>query len=157
MPSIAKLGWCFASLGLVPAGAHVFSLFSKMRLSGADYIVSQRAYDGWNLFAVVVIGALLSTLALAIQSFRAGALFYLPHWHSFVLPRPNYFLDVHLSSQSAHGKLDPAAPGMGVDPAAMGIFPCSVAIDKTGSWRPSAQASGGQDSSRPRSLRGRKW
>lgn len=62
----------FAALALVPAGAHLFSLVSKMRLGEAAYLASQRAYDGWSLFAVVVIGALLSSLALTIALYRAS-------------------------------------------------------------------------------------
>jgi len=61
-----------AALALVPAGAHLFSLAGKLRLDAAGYLASQRAYDGWNLFAVVVIGALLSTLVLTIALYRAG-------------------------------------------------------------------------------------
>lgn len=60
-----------AALALVPAGAHLFSMISKLRLEGADYLVSQRAYDGWNLLGVVVIGALLSTIALTVALYRA--------------------------------------------------------------------------------------
>jgi hypothetical protein len=56
----------FALLCLVPAGAHLFSAWSKLRLAGPDYLVAQRAYDGWNLFAIAVIGALFTTLALAV-------------------------------------------------------------------------------------------
>lgn len=62
----------FAALALIPAGAHLFSMISKLRLDRADYLVSQRAYDGWKLFAIVVIGALISTLALSIALYRAG-------------------------------------------------------------------------------------
>jgi hypothetical protein len=62
----------FAALALVPAGAHLFSTVNKLRLNGADYLASQRAYDGWAMFAMVVIGALLSTLALTIALYRAG-------------------------------------------------------------------------------------
>ena len=61
----------FAALALVPAGAHLFSMVSKLRLDAAGYLASQRAYDGWNLFAVVVIGALLATLGLTIALNRA--------------------------------------------------------------------------------------
>ncbi len=43
-----------------------------MRLGEAAYLASQRAYDGWRLFAVVVIGALLSSLALTIALYRAS-------------------------------------------------------------------------------------
>lgn len=61
----------FAALALMPAAAHLFSMISKLRLDADDYLVSQRAYDGWNLFAVVVIGALLSTFALTFALYRA--------------------------------------------------------------------------------------
>lgn len=73
----------FALLCLVPAGAHLFSSWSKLRLGGPDYLVAQRAYDGWNLFAIAVIGALISTLALAVvlywseKPYRAVALAFL--------------------------------------------------------------------------------
>jgi hypothetical protein len=62
----------FAAAALIPAGAHLFSMASKLRLDGAAYLASQRAYDGWNLFAIAVFGALLSTLALTIALYRAG-------------------------------------------------------------------------------------
>jgi hypothetical protein len=62
----------FAALALVPAGAHLFSMVSKMRLTGTGYLISQRAYDGWNMFAIVVIGALVATLTLTIALYRSG-------------------------------------------------------------------------------------
>lgn len=62
----------FAALALVPAGAHLSSLVSKMRLSGTEYLAAQRAYDGWSLFGIVIFAALLSTLALALVSYRHG-------------------------------------------------------------------------------------
>ncbi|WP_376743621.1 hypothetical protein [Ensifer canadensis] len=61
-----------ASLALVPAGAHLFSLASKMRLSGEDYLAAQRAYDGWNLFAFIVVGAIAALLWLLMALYRAG-------------------------------------------------------------------------------------
>ena len=67
-----------ASIALIPAGAHFFSLLSKMRLTESDYLVAQRAYDGWSMFGIVVIGALLTTLALAIVLYRAGLPYLLP-------------------------------------------------------------------------------
>lgn len=62
----------FAALALVPAGSHLFSMRSKLRLDDVSYLASQRAYDRWNLFAIVVIGALLSTLSLTVAFYRAG-------------------------------------------------------------------------------------
>ena len=44
---------------LMASGAHLFSLGSKMRLSPQDYMVAQRAYDGWALFALPILAALL--------------------------------------------------------------------------------------------------
>ena len=52
---------------LVPAGAHVFELFSKMKLDAAEYRTVQQIYRGWALFGVVIFPALASTLALAIR------------------------------------------------------------------------------------------
>jgi hypothetical protein len=60
------------ALALVPAGAHLFAMANKFHLDRAEYLISQRAYDGWSLFAIVVIGALASTLALSIWLDRSG-------------------------------------------------------------------------------------
>jgi hypothetical protein len=62
----------FVALALVPGGAHLLSMANKLRLDGTAYLASQRAYDGWNLLAIIVIGSLLSTLALTIALYRAG-------------------------------------------------------------------------------------
>lgn len=62
----------FAALALVPAGSHLFSMASKLRLDAGAYVAAQRAYDGWNLFAVVVLGALVGSLALTVALYRAG-------------------------------------------------------------------------------------
>jgi hypothetical protein len=51
----------FTTLTLVPAGAHLMSLPNKIGMSAPDYLVAQQAYAGWNLSAIVVLGALLST------------------------------------------------------------------------------------------------
>jgi hypothetical protein len=56
----------FAAFALVPAGAHVAELANKMKLGATEYQIVQQIYRGWELFAVVVIGALASTLALTI-------------------------------------------------------------------------------------------
>lgn len=47
---------------LVAGGAHLFSLISKMRLSPQDYMIAQRAYDGWSLFAIPIGLALILTI-----------------------------------------------------------------------------------------------
>jgi hypothetical protein len=70
--ALRVLAVVFTSLALVPVGAHLCSMVSKLQLDGDAYLAAQRAYDGWNLFAVVVIGALISSLALAIALYRSG-------------------------------------------------------------------------------------
>jgi hypothetical protein len=60
------LSLLFAALALGPAMAHLLELPNKINLSREDYLTVQQIYRGWNLLAVVVFGALLSTLALTI-------------------------------------------------------------------------------------------
>ncbi|MCR4265981.1 hypothetical protein [Nitratireductor sp. ZSWI3] len=62
----------FAALALVPAGAHLFSMASKLQMDRGAYLSAQRAYDGWSLFGIVVIAALISCLALTVALYRAG-------------------------------------------------------------------------------------
>jgi hypothetical protein len=64
------------ALALVPAGAHLFAIVNKFHLDRAEYLISQRAYDGWSLFSIVIVAALVSTLTLAIQLNRSGE----PYW-----------------------------------------------------------------------------
>jgi hypothetical protein len=59
-------------LALIPAGAHLFSMPSKLPLSPEDYLAAQRAYDGWALFGIVILAAILATLGLAIAHYRVG-------------------------------------------------------------------------------------
>lgn len=68
----------FVAMAMIPAGAHLFSMGSKLQLGGADYLVSQRAYDGWDMFAFVIVGTLISTLSLTVASYHAGEPFTLP-------------------------------------------------------------------------------
>lgn len=56
----------FAALALAPALAHVLELPNKIGLSRADYLTVQQIYRGWAWLGIVVVGALLSTLALTI-------------------------------------------------------------------------------------------
>jgi hypothetical protein len=60
----------FAALALGPALAHLLELPNKIGLSREDYFAVQQIYRGWALLGIVVIGALLSTLALAIAARR---------------------------------------------------------------------------------------
>jgi hypothetical protein len=60
------------ALALVPAGAHVFALLNKINLGAEQYFIVQNIYRGWALFGVVLFGALLADLALALMLRRRG-------------------------------------------------------------------------------------
>ena len=57
----------FSALALAPALAHLMELPNKLGLSRADYLTVQQIYRGWAWLGIVVVGALLSTLALTIM------------------------------------------------------------------------------------------
>lgn len=54
------------ALALVPAGAHLFALPNKIDLPQEQYFTVQGIYYGWALLGVVLIGALLADLGLAV-------------------------------------------------------------------------------------------
>jgi hypothetical protein len=56
----------FTALALAPAMAHLLELVHKIQLSREEYLTVQQIYRGWSLLGIVVIGALLSTVLLAI-------------------------------------------------------------------------------------------
>ncbi|MBO0734636.1 MAG: DUF1772 domain-containing protein [Methylocapsa sp.] len=58
------------AVALVPAGAHLFALPNKMRLSESDYFVVQSVYSGWQSFKYVFIAALVINIILAILLHR---------------------------------------------------------------------------------------
>jgi hypothetical protein len=57
----------FVALALAPAMAHLLALPNKINMPGEQYLIVQQIYRGWALLGIVVIGALLSTLALTIM------------------------------------------------------------------------------------------
>src|SRR5512134_1620909 len=54
------------ALALVPAGAHLFALPNKIGLPQEQYFTVQSIYYGWALLGVILIGALLADLGLAV-------------------------------------------------------------------------------------------
>jgi ribose/xylose/arabinose/galactoside ABC-type transport system permease subunit len=56
----------FVALALAPAMAHLLALPNKINMPREQYLIVQQIYRGWALLGTVVIGALLSTLALTI-------------------------------------------------------------------------------------------
>ena len=57
----------FTALALGPAMAHLLELPNKVNLTREDYLTVQQIYRGWAWLGVVVAGALVSTLILAIM------------------------------------------------------------------------------------------
>jgi hypothetical protein len=55
---------------LIPEGAHFFEMFSKFALPSDAYMMVQRIYDGWAFFGIVIVLALIGTLAHAIATWR---------------------------------------------------------------------------------------
>jgi len=60
----------FTAVALGAALAHLLALPNKIHLSREEYLTVQQVYRGWALLGIVDIGALLSTLVLAILSRR---------------------------------------------------------------------------------------
>jgi len=58
----------FVALALGPSLAHLLELPNKIGLPRDAYLTVQQIYRGWALLGIVVVGALASTLVLAILS-----------------------------------------------------------------------------------------
>jgi phosphoglycerol transferase MdoB-like AlkP superfamily enzyme len=56
--------------------AHLLELPHKMALSREEYLTVQQIYRGWSLLGIAVVGALVSTAALAVLQRGQGAAFY---------------------------------------------------------------------------------
>jgi hypothetical protein len=66
------------ALALVPGGAHLFTFHNKINLGAEQYFIVQNIYRGWSMFGIVLGGALLADLALAVMlRHRGGAPFVL--------------------------------------------------------------------------------
>jgi hypothetical protein len=66
LKTIWFLSLFFVALALAPAMAHLLALPNKINMPREQYLIVQQIYRGWALLGTVVIGALLSTLALTI-------------------------------------------------------------------------------------------
>jgi hypothetical protein len=55
------------ALYLVPTGAHLFELSHKLALMPPDYMMVQGIYQGWSLFGIVLLAALILTLLHAVM------------------------------------------------------------------------------------------
>jgi hypothetical protein len=60
------LGILFTAIVMAAGFAHLFELPNKILLSREDYLTVQQIYRGWALLGFVVLGALVSTVVLAV-------------------------------------------------------------------------------------------
>jgi hypothetical protein len=65
------------ALALIPVGAHFFELPNKIGLPQEPYFIVQGIYNGWALFGIVDIGAIVANLAHAIIVRRCRGAFRL--------------------------------------------------------------------------------
>ena len=65
------------ALAMVPVGAHLFALINKIGLAQEQYFVVQNIYRGWAFFGVVLIGAIIANLVLALLLYGRGTPFAL--------------------------------------------------------------------------------
>jgi hypothetical protein len=79
------LALALTALALVPSGAHLFELANKMSLGAEQYFIVQSIYRGWNLFGIVLIGALIANLVLALLLRGQGVPFALALFGFFCL------------------------------------------------------------------------
>jgi hypothetical protein len=62
---VAWLAIVLTALALVPAGAHLLELPSKMKLADETYFIVQNIYRGWAWLGIVLVAALVTTIAWA--------------------------------------------------------------------------------------------
>jgi hypothetical protein len=65
------------ALALVPGGAHAFALLNKINLGAEQYFIVQSIYRGWALFGIILLGALLANIVLALMLLRRGGAAFL--------------------------------------------------------------------------------
>jgi hypothetical protein len=71
------LALVLTALALVPGGAHLFAIANKIGLAAEQYFIVQNIYRSWSVLGVVLIGALVANLLLAIMQRGRGAAFML--------------------------------------------------------------------------------
>jgi hypothetical protein len=73
VPFLAVL---FCSFALMPSGAHMLELASKMHMSERDYMTVQNLYRGWALAGSVVLLALVFTAWFAMMTHSRAAFWF---------------------------------------------------------------------------------
>lgn len=65
------------AFALVPGGSHAASLMTKLAMSQESYFTAQAIYNGWALFGIASIGALVANAVLAVALRRQAVPFRL--------------------------------------------------------------------------------
>jgi len=110
-----------AALALALTAAHLMELPHKIGLAGAEYLVVQRLYRGWQYAGIVVVGALIS-LAVLSYLLPPAARLRLRAVRAAVRRRyAGRLLELHVSGEPgnrelarAAGELDAVAQPLGV-------------------------------------------
>ena len=55
------------AIAMAAGWAHLLELHAKLRLDREEYLIVQQIYRGWALLGIVILGALFSTIALAVR------------------------------------------------------------------------------------------
>jgi hypothetical protein len=63
----------FVGLCLIPAGAHFFEMWGKLQLGKDAYFAIQPIYNGWALFGITLVAAILATSILTWLTRDTGA------------------------------------------------------------------------------------
>lgn len=72
-PTLSKTPRCGSPASL----AHLYALPNKIGLPADEYFIAQRIYAGWSLIGIPILGAIASTLALAVLVWHSSAEFRL--------------------------------------------------------------------------------
>jgi hypothetical protein len=118
------------ALALVPGGAHLFALPNKIGLSESDYFITQSVYRSWALLGIVLIGAAIANVALAlfVRAQRAPSIFALIGGALSCRDACDLFC-FHLSSQPGNQQLDPGPRRLGTTALAVGVVACGECGD----------------------------
>lgn len=66
MKTVQFIALVLGALALAPGIAHVASFLNKIHLNENTYFIVQSVYRGWDLFGIVLVGALITNIALAL-------------------------------------------------------------------------------------------
>jgi hypothetical protein len=78
MRVIQAVAVILTALALVPSGAHLAEMSTKLTLDREQYFVVQQIYCGWALFGAVLFAGFFVNLVMAVLLWRRRQRFILP-------------------------------------------------------------------------------